>query len=69
VDDKCVRCRCNGNGRNTFLTSSGSNTGNCTKDENIIRESGTNKLYLLIIWLPQRDELDHNFSLETSSLR
>ena len=42
VDNKCERCRCGKDGRDTFVTS-GSNTGNCTKDENIIPESGKNK--------------------------
>ena len=41
VDDKCERCRCDKVGRGTFLASN-STTGNCTKDENIIRESGKN---------------------------
>ena len=42
VDNKCERCRCSKDGRNTFLAS-GSNTGNCTKDENIIPNPGRNK--------------------------
>ena len=39
VDNKCERCRCKEDGENTFVMS-GSNTGNCTKDEDIIPESG-----------------------------
>ena len=42
VDNKCERCRCNKDGRKTFVTS-GSNTGNCTTDENVIPESGKNR--------------------------
>ena len=42
VDNKCERCRCNKDGRNTFVTS-GSNAGNCTTDENVIPESGKNR--------------------------
>ncbi len=42
VDNKCERCRCNEYRRNTFVAS-GSNTGNCTEDENIIPESGKNE--------------------------
>ena len=39
ADTKCKRCQCSKDGRNTFVTSD-LNTGNCTKDENIIPESG-----------------------------
>ena len=44
VDNKCGRCRCGKDGRDTFVAS-GSNTGNCTKDENIIPESGMNSVF------------------------
>ena len=39
VDNKCERCECNKDGRNTFVMS-GSNTGSCTTDENIIPRTG-----------------------------
>ena len=35
LDDQCVRCECREDGRNTFVTS-GRNTGNCERDEDII---------------------------------
>ena len=44
ADNKCERCRCSKNGRNTFVTS-GANTGNCTKDESVILESSKNRYY------------------------
>ena len=39
VNNQCERCRCSKDGRNTFVAS-GSNTGNCTKDENVILNPG-----------------------------
>ena len=38
ADDECDRCRCK-DGKNTFLA----HTGNCTKDEMVIPESGKNQ--------------------------
>ena len=35
----CTRCQCK-DGRGTFLSTNGDNTYNCTKDEDIIPESG-----------------------------
>jgi hypothetical protein len=43
VDDKCERCQCKV-GNATFLANTTA-TGNCTKDENIIPESGMNDIF------------------------
>jgi hypothetical protein len=44
VGDKCERCQCKV-GSATFLANSITATANCTKDENIIPESGMNDIF------------------------
>ena len=65
VDAKCERCQCKV-GSGTFLAfNSTTATGNCTKDENIIPESGMNDIFTHItinVHGAYRQQSDHTNS-------